>query len=191
MTLDIFKNKTWGSNKRGGGGGLHLSLVQLFHQPSRQSKLSMAWERKNGREALMPPICPFAMINEVIRSVKSRFFFVYAWMHWLQIIIAHCTWALFTAHLSTVSDLTNQIMIPESVFIDGRHQNKVYRIPHPFFSPTPRSTLEPVRRLLFDFLRECLSSWSTQFQPNFVLLSPFHLYSSRCLEVMSLVRILP
>ena len=23
---------------------------------------------------LMPPICPFAMINEVIRSVKSRFF---------------------------------------------------------------------------------------------------------------------
>ena len=58
----------------GGGGGLHLSLVQLFHQPGRQSKLSMAWERKNGREALMPPICPFAMINEVIRSVKSRFF---------------------------------------------------------------------------------------------------------------------
>ena len=98
-------------------------------------------------------------------------------------------WVLFTVYLSTVSDLTNHIMIPESVFIDGQHQNKVYRLPQPFFSPTPHSTLEPVRGLLFDFLRECLSSWSTQFQPNFVLLSPFDFYSSRCLEAMSLVRI--
>ena len=58
-------------------------------------------------------------------------------------------WVLFTVHISTVSDLTNQIIIPESVFIDGQHQNKVYRLPQPFFSPTAHSTLEPVRRPLF------------------------------------------
>ena len=59
-----------------GGGGVHLSLVQLFHQPGERSKLSMAWERKNGRDQpvdfdLIPPICPFAMINKVIRPVKT------------------------------------------------------------------------------------------------------------------------
>ena len=48
---------------RGGGGHLHLMLVQLFHQPANRllsraektigerSKLSMAWRRKKGGEA--------------------------------------------------------------------------------------------------------------------------------------------
>lgn len=41
--------------------------------------------------------------------------------------------------LSTVSDLTDEIMIPESDIMDGRYQNKVYRLPRLFFSPGPRS----------------------------------------------------
>ena len=35
---------------------------------------------------------------------------------------------IFTANLSKVSDLTNQIMIPESGIMDEQHQNKVYRL---------------------------------------------------------------
>ena len=37
--------------------------------------------------------------------------------------------------LSTVSDLTDEIMIPESDIMDGRYQNKVYRLPRPFSPP--------------------------------------------------------
>ena len=33
-----------------------------------------------------------------------------------------------TCNLSKVSDLTNQIMIPESGIMDEQHQNKVYRL---------------------------------------------------------------
>ena len=43
--------------------------------------------------------------------------------------------------LSTVSDLTNQIMIPEYGIMDGRHQNGVYRFPCLFSPPGhPRLT---------------------------------------------------
>ena len=39
------------------------------------------------------------------------------------------------AHLSTVSDLTNQIMTPESGVMDGWHQNSLQAPPgHAFFS---------------------------------------------------------
>lgn len=41
--------------------------------------------------------------------------------------------------LATVSDLTDEIMIPESDIMDGRYQNKVYRLPRLFFFPGPRS----------------------------------------------------
>ena len=43
------------------------------------------------------------------------------------------------AYLSTVINLANQIMIPESGIMDGRDQNKVYRLPSLLFSPRPRS----------------------------------------------------
>ena len=45
--------------------------------------------------------------------------------------------SIFITHLSTVSDLTNQIMIPESSIMDGQHRHKVYSLPHHFFFPTP------------------------------------------------------
>lgn len=66
------------------------------------------------------------------------------------------TWVLFITHLSTVSNLTNQIIIPASDIMDGQHQNKYYRLPclfcAPFharltsladrlFHPTPRGSL--------------------------------------------------
>ena len=41
--------------------------------------------------------------------------------------------------LSTVSDLTDEIMTPESDIMDGRYQNKLYRLSPLFFSPGPRS----------------------------------------------------
>ena len=81
MTLDIFKNKRWGSIKRWGGGGVCIyPLYSCFTSPV--GKASWAWpgrEKMAGKPVvfdLMPPIRPFAMINEVIRSVKSRFFCV-------------------------------------------------------------------------------------------------------------------
>ena len=40
--------------------------------------------------------------------------------------------------LVTVINLNNQIMTPESGIMDGRRQNKVYRLP-PFFFPRPLS----------------------------------------------------
>ena len=66
--------------------------------------------------------------------------------------------SMFIAHLSTATDLTNQIMTPaESGIMDGRHENKVCRLLPLVFSPRPRlargfsfpscSTWEPVRRL--------------------------------------------
>ena len=45
---------------------------------------------------------------------------------------------VFIAYFSTVINLANQIMIPESGIMDGRHQNKVYRLPSLLFSPRPR-----------------------------------------------------
>lgn len=43
--------------------------------------------------------------------------------------------------LSTVSDLNNQIMIPEYIIMEGRHQNRVYRFPCLFSPPGhPRLT---------------------------------------------------
>ena len=47
-------------------------------------------------------------------------------------ICAHL--GIFTANLSKLSDLTNQIMIPEAGIMDEQHQNKVYRL-HAFFLP--------------------------------------------------------
>ena len=52
-----------------------------------------------------------------------------------------------TCNLSKISDLTNQIMIPESGIIDEQHQNKVYRL-LAFFSPLGHAWLI----LLADFL---------------------------------------
>ena len=77
-----------------------------------------------------------------------------------------CTWVYLLLHvlnLSKVSDLTNQIMIPESGIMDEQHQNKVCRSPA-FFYPgphlahfacrfflSPHSTWVPVCRLLPHF----------------------------------------
>ena len=137
---------------------------------------------------LMPPICPFAMINEVIRSVKSRFFCVR-----LNALASNNNSALHVGiiHRSLVnSQRSDQSDHDTRICFHRWAASKQSLQDTPSFF-LPHSTLEPVRGLLFDFLRECLSSWSTQFEPNFVLLSPFHLYSSRCLKAMSLVRILP
>lgn len=46
----------------------------------------------------------------------------------------HVHLGIFPANLSKVSDLTNQIMIPESGIMDEQHQNKVYRLPAFFLS---------------------------------------------------------
>ena len=54
------------------------------------------------------------------------------------------TWAFFS-HLSTVSDLTNQIMIPE----DWRHQNNVYRLPGLFFFRSDHARLSSLTDFVF------------------------------------------
>ena len=57
--------------------------------------------------------------------------------------------------MSTVSDLTNKIMIPESGIMDGRHQNRsVYRLPRRVFSLRLCSTHFPH---LFSF--SLFSTW--------------------------------
>ena len=50
---------------------------------------------------------------------ESGFSFFFSWV--------------FIAHLSTVSNLNNQIMTPESGIMDGQGQNKVHRLPRLFF----------------------------------------------------------
>ena len=59
-----------------------------------------------------------------------------------------CMWVLLIAHLSTVTDLTNQIVIPESGKMNGWHQNKVYRRPHLFL---PQATLSSLSSPIFFF----------------------------------------
>ena len=64
-------------------------------------------------------------------------------------------YSLLIDDMSTVSDLTNKIMIPESGIMDGRHQNRsVYRLPRHVFSLRLCSTHFPH---LFSF--SLFSTW--------------------------------
>ena len=49
--------------------------------------------------------------------------------------------SIFITHLSTVSDLTNQIMIPESRIMDGQNRHKVASLTNFLFCPVPLGNL--------------------------------------------------
>ena len=82
----------------------------------------------------------------------------------------HMHLGIFTANLSKVSDLTNQIMKPESGIMDEQNQNKVYRL-LAFFLPWAMlgSFCLPIFFIALLHLGACLqavTTFSHWFQTN-------------------------
>ena len=108
-------------------------------------------------------------VIKVIRPVKLRCFFFTLECISSSNIHVHvgipCRYSLLINHLSTVSDLTNQTMIPESGIMDGRHQNRsVCRAPT-IFSNSGHAQLASLIYFLFHFapLGSLFTGWQLIF----------------------------
>ena len=107
---------------------------KLANQGRGAYRLSLFWCHSS---AYLQLSCNTYVNNMSVRPVKVRCFFFTLECISSSNIHVHVgilrRYSLLINNLSTVSDLTNQTMIPESGIMDGRHQNRsVYRAPAVF-----------------------------------------------------------
>ena len=155
----------WGAG--GGGRGLHLSLVQLFHQsanrpPSRAGQKKHWWAKqakhglgeKKGRGSLYTLIWyhPPAHLQWTIRKLglSNQSFFWYAWMHWPFTCQQSAIWPIRSWYQNLFS-------------LTGDIKTKSTGYPSLFSHPPPTP-------LWSQFTGYCLTSWENACphgQPSF------------------------